>query len=122
MCQRFENKIEEDPDFLDVVWFSNNRVYLCAEDPGEVLQRPLNSAKCTAWVAITKHGIIGPFWFETVDEVAVTVIKERNIDVLNKFWRALGTHGENRFSMVPTRWGNSIYSQHHDGVVRPLIA
>ena len=28
------------------------------------LQRPLHTLKCTVWVAISKHGITGPFWFE----------------------------------------------------------
>jgi len=32
--------------------------------PEHCLQRPLHSVKCTAWVVISKHGIIGPFWFE----------------------------------------------------------
>ena len=42
-------------------------------------------------MAISKHEIIEPFWFENADEDAVTVINERYIHVLNKFWRALGT-------------------------------
>ena len=103
MCQWFENKIEEDPDFLDEVWFSDeahfllsghvnskNNVFWGTQAPNEILQRPLHSVKCTAWVAISKHGIIGPFWFEDADEKAATVTKERYIVVLNKFWRALG--------------------------------
>ena len=32
--------------------------------PEEVLTRPLHSIKYTAWVAMSKHGIIGPLWFE----------------------------------------------------------
>uniref|UniRef100_UPI00358E2E41 uncharacterized protein n=1 Tax=Myxine glutinosa TaxID=7769 RepID=UPI00358E2E41 len=110
MCRWFENKIEEDPDFLDDVWFSDeahfllcghvnskNNVFWGTQAPDEVLQRPLHSVKCTAWVAISKHGIIGPFWFEDADEEAVTVTKERYIVVLNKFWRGLGRRrGMNR--------------------------
>lgn len=53
--------------------------------------------KCTAWVAISKHGIIGPFWFENEAGETVTVTKERYIVVLNKFWRTLGARrGVNR--------------------------
>ena len=48
--------------------------------------------KCTAWVAISKHGIIGPFWFESDVGDTVTVNKERYIVALNKFWRTLCTH------------------------------
>ena len=45
---------------------------------------------CAAWVAISKHGIIGPFWFENANQEPVTVRKERYIEVLNKLWGALG--------------------------------
>jgi len=46
--------------------------------------------KCTAWVAISKHGIIGPFWFEDDNERSVTIKTERYVQVLGKFWTALG--------------------------------
>ena len=66
MCRCFENKIEEDPDFLDEAHFwhcahvnSNNCVYWGTEAPDEMLQRPLHSVKCTAWMAISRYGIIG---------------------------------------------------------------
>ena len=65
-------------------------LYKGGETLDDMLQRPLHSGKCSAWVDISKRGIIGLFWFENADEEAVTVIKERFIDVLNKFWRALG--------------------------------
>jgi hypothetical protein len=103
MCNWFADKIEEEPDFLDTSWFSDeahfllsghvnskNNVFWGTEPPAEVLQRPLHSLKCTAWVAISKHGIIGPFWFENANQEPVTVRKENYIEVLNKFWRALG--------------------------------
>ena len=45
---------------------------------------------CAAWVAISKHVIIGPFWFENANQEPVTVRKERYIEVLNKLWGALG--------------------------------
>lgn len=43
------------------------------------------TVKCTAWVAISKHGIIRPFWFENEAGETVTGTKEHNILVLNKF-------------------------------------
>ena len=74
------------PDFLDNVWFSDETHFLlsghvnsknnifCGSTPSEhCLQRPLHSVKCTAWVAISKHGIIGPFWFEDDNEWSVTI-------------------------------------------------
>ena len=46
--------------------------------------------KCTPWVAISKHGIIGPFWFEDKNEQPQTVNRERYVAVLRKFWASLG--------------------------------
>ena len=103
MCEWFCDTIEDNPDFLDHVWFSGevhfllsgyvnskNNVYWGTAPPEEVLQRPLPSVKCTAWVAISKHGIIGPYWFEDENERSQTVNKERYVAVLRKFWASLG--------------------------------
>ena len=89
MCQWFESKIEENPDFLQNVWFSDeghfslsghvnskNSVFWGSQTPDEVFQRPLHSVKCTAWVAISKDGIIGPFWFENDVGEKMTINKE----------------------------------------------
>lgn len=86
----FDNKIEEDPDFLDYVWFSdethfllcdqvnnNNNVFRGTRTPDQVLQSPSHSLKCRAWVVISKHEIIGSFWCYIMG--------------LNEFWRALGS-------------------------------
>ena len=61
--------------------------------PDEVFQKPLHSTKCTAWIAISKLGIIGPFWFEDEEEKATTVTKERYIEVLKKFYTRLRSRG-----------------------------
>ena len=84
MCHWFCDKIDAVPDFLDNVWFSDeahfllsghvnskNNVFWGTTLPEHCLQRPLHSVKCTAWVALSKHGIIGPFWFEDDNELAV---------------------------------------------------
>jgi len=39
---------------------------------------------------MSKHGIIGPFWFEDDDGRSQTVNKERDMAVLNKYWASLG--------------------------------
>jgi len=103
MCQWFCDKIDAVPDFLGNVWFSDeahfllsghlnckNNIFWGSTPPQHCLQRPLHSVKCTAWVAISKHGIIGPFWFEDDDERSVTINTERYVQVLGKFWPALG--------------------------------
>ena len=72
-----------------------------SQAPDEVLQRPLHSVKCTAWVAISKHGLIGPFWFENDVGETMTVNKEPYIVILNNFWRTLsaccGVHREEQW-------------------------
>ena len=89
MSQWFCDKIDAVPDFLDNVWFSEeahfllsghvnskNNVFCGSTPPEHCLQRSLHSVKCTAWVAICKHGIIGPFWFEDDNERSVTINTE----------------------------------------------
>ena len=61
---------------------SKNNIFWGSTPPEFCLQRPIHSVKCTAWVAISKHGVIGPFWFED-DNM-------RYVQVLGKFWTALG--------------------------------
>lgn len=74
-----------------------------------MLQRPLHSIKCTAWVAMSKHGIIGPFWFEDDDGLSQTVNKERYMAVLNKYWASLGCRrgGSESFTMVSAGRGHT---------------
>ena len=77
MCKWFCDTIKANPDFLGHVWFSDeahfllsghvnskNNVYWGTATPENVMQKPLHSTKCTAWIAISKNGIIGLYWFE----------------------------------------------------------
>ena len=89
-CQWFCDKIDAVPDFLDNVWFSDeahfllsghvnpkNNIFCGSTPPEHCLQRQLHSVKCTTWVAISKHGIIGPFWFKDDNERSVTIFVRR---------------------------------------------
>ena len=69
---------------------NSKNIFWGSTPPEHCLQRPLHSVKCTSWVAISKHGIIGPFWSEDDNERSVTVNTERYVQVLGKFWTALG--------------------------------
>ena len=95
MSQWFQDKIGLSPNFLNDIWFSDeayfllsgqvnskNNIFWGTAAPNEVLQRPLHSKKCTAWVAMSKHDIIGPFWFGSENGESVTVTKERYVEVL----------------------------------------
>ena len=110
MCQWFQDKIELSPNFLNDICFSDEAHFLLSGQvnskysifwgtaaPNEVVQRPLHSKKCTAWVAMSKHGVIGPFWFENENWEPLTVIKERYVEVLQQYWTALGRRNRRSF-------------------------
>jgi len=72
---------------------SKSNIFWGSTPPEHCLQRPLHSVKCTAWVAISKHGIVGPFWFKDDNERSVPINTERYVQMLGKFWTALGWRG-----------------------------
>ena len=88
---------------------SKNNIFWGSTPPEHCLQGLLHSVKCTAWVAISKHGIIGPFWFEDENERSVTINTERYVQVLGKFWKALGRRRVFRLGapVVPAGWCHS---------------
>ena len=106
MCHWFQNTIECDPEFLNHVWFSDEAHFMLSSmSTARIIYSGVHkhqkrcfrghyTLKCTAWVAISKHGIIGPYWFEDDNEKALTVTKERYIAVLNKFWMNLESQQE----------------------------
>ena len=63
---------------------SKNNIFWGSAPPEYCLQRPLHSTICTAWVTLSKHGIIGPYWFED-DKHAMTVSTGRYLQILRKF-------------------------------------
>ena len=67
---------------------SKNNIFWGEKPPIEVAQKPLHSAKVTAWCAIWSKGIFGPYFFEE-DGLTVTVNTERYLKVLEKFYREL---------------------------------
>ena len=98
MCSWFLQRMDEEATFLENIWFSDeahfylsgyvntkNYVYWGTSRPDCVMQRPLHSKRCTAWAALSVHGIIGPYWFEDEDGQTTTVNTERYINVLERF-------------------------------------
>lgn len=101
MADKMLEKMEETPSFLEMLWTSDeahfhlegkvnskNNVFWGSEKPVECAQKPLHSAKCTVWAAISQRGIIGPFFFEEHGS-QVTVTKERYVEVLEDYWKEL---------------------------------
>ena len=96
-CRLFCDKVDENHVFLDNLWFSNevhflghvnskNKIFWDSTLPENCLQRPFHSIKRTAWVAISKHAIIGPYCFEDESERWLMVNFRRYTEVLLKFW------------------------------------
>ena len=101
MCQWFLQEIEQNRNFLDNIWFSDeahfylnghvnnkNFVFWESQKPDEVYEKGLHDKKVTVWAAMSMHGIIGPLFFE-IDGETATINSERYIDVLDRFWRSL---------------------------------
>jgi len=102
MCEWFIEKFLTNEHFAHSIWFSDeahftlsgainskNTVYWGKSRPPFVNQRPLHDKKCTAWMALSSHGLIGPFFFEDGEGNTVTVTAERYVKVMTKFWSAL---------------------------------
>lgn len=62
-----------------------NMRYWSANNPRELHEKPLHSARVTVWCALSKVGIIGPYFFEE-NERAVTVNSERYVNMIENFF------------------------------------
>ena len=114
MCNWFNDKMEEDEDWIDNVWFSDeahfhldgqfnskNCVFWGTQPPQEVLQRPLHSSKVTGWCAMNSKTIIGPYWFEDADGRTVTVNQENYRTVIRKFYASVRCR---RGTVIDRQW------------------
>ncbi|XP_076045826.1 uncharacterized protein LOC143028071 [Oratosquilla oratoria] len=72
-CQQFMTNINEDNEFLDKLWMSDedhfnfrgyvnkqNYRYWADSNPKEVHERHLHVRKVTVWCAVSSHVVIGP--------------------------------------------------------------
>lgn len=109
MCLRFHEIMDNDDDWIKNVWFSDEAHFhlngnvnsqncrtWSNEPPDEVNERPLHSAKCTAWCAISAHGVIGPLWFQDRG-TTVTITQERYRRILDSFYGLLQRRQDLRF-------------------------
>ena len=67
-------------------------MHWASERPDEMIERNLHVTKATAWAALGAQGVIGPFRFCNEDGATetVTLTAGRYMNVLTRFWRALG--------------------------------
>ena len=95
--QEISERIENNPELLDVLLFSDeahfhlsghvnkqNMRFWAAAQPNEHVQAPLSVEKTTVWCAIGKNGIFGPYFFEDGDGRRVTANSERYIGMLRR--------------------------------------
>ena len=103
MAVKMLEKIEETPSFLNLLWTSDKahfhldgkansktNIFWGSSRPNKVATKSLHSPKCTVWAAISARGIIGPIFIEE-SGAAVTVTKERYVEVLKTFKSELQT-------------------------------
>ena len=103
MAVKLLDKIEETQSFLNLLWTSDEphfhldgkansktNVFCGSSRPSQAVTKPLHSPKCTVWAAISARGIIGPIFIEE-SGAAVTVTKERYVEVLKTFKSELRT-------------------------------
>jgi hypothetical protein len=89
-CARVLANLYENSGYLDNLWWSDESHFLLSghvnrqnmrflgwERPHDYEQRPLHSEKVTVWCALSRHGIIGPYFIEDGNGVALTVNSAR---------------------------------------------
>lgn len=96
-------QLEVDPNFGRKIMFTDEAHFWLSgfinkqncriwsdENQREIHQGPLHSEKVTIWCALWCGGIIGPYFFENEEEVALTVNGERyRAMIKNFFWTAV---------------------------------
>ena len=92
------DRLTEDADFAKKIIFSdeahfdlggyvnkqNCRIW-GTENPHAYIEKPIHPKRVTVWCGFWSRGIIGPFFFENEQGVAVTVNGDRYRTMLNEF-------------------------------------
>uniref|UniRef100_A0A914PRY5 Transposase n=1 Tax=Panagrolaimus davidi TaxID=227884 RepID=A0A914PRY5_9BILA len=99
-CEIMLNLIDEDPDFLQSIWFSDEATFTLhgevnrhnmriwsKENPHAFREEPLHSEKIMVWCAISVFGILGPYYFDgnVNNENYLMLLKEFHRDLKSKF-------------------------------------
>ena len=75
MCEWFNDKLEQTPSWLSIIWFSDeaqfhlngavnnhNNIFWGEQAPEEISEKQLKGVKVTAFIAFNaKHGLLGPY-------------------------------------------------------------
>lgn len=97
-CEYFEEICQQNPDFINNVWFSDechfeiegksgkNRKIYEAEKPHPENEVSAHPMYVTVWAAISAQGIIGPYFFEDKNGKHITVTKERYCEMIQNYF------------------------------------
>jgi hypothetical protein len=95
-CEQFLTLVQEEPDVIrrmmsDEAHFElsgcvnkQNMRYWSDNNP-QLLEKPLHSSKVTVWCGVSTFGIVGPYFFEDENGLAVSVISELYVQMLNEY-------------------------------------
>ena len=88
-CSRRLSMTYTNPDFFSNVWFTNeHNIYLNGYINRQTtyflgfVQKPLHSARVTIWCAVSRHGILGPYFVEDDAQNPLAVTQERYKEVI----------------------------------------
>jgi hypothetical protein len=90
----------------------HNFHYWTEENPQQLYQQPLHSARVTIWCGVTNFGVTGPYFLEDKDGHAVAVTSARYFGML---WNFLTQELSRRGIELSTIWFNCTYSENIHG-------
>jgi hypothetical protein len=112
MCEKFNHKIHNDEHFLNNVWFSdeahfyldgmvhqNMRYWTSAKPQNFIKEKKVQAQYVTVWVAISAHGIIGPYFSEDEQGNRITIKQDNYREIVQRFAHDLQNRG---FNMAET--------------------
>jgi len=81
-----EHLVEDDHFYRKIVFSEQNCRIWGSENPHAVLKKPMHPQRVTVWCGMWSGGIIGPFFFENEEGVAVTLNGVPYRDMLENFF------------------------------------
>ncbi|KAL7630171.1 UNVERIFIED_CONTAM: hypothetical protein RMT77_019690 [Armadillidium vulgare] len=98
-AQRLGNIFFSDEAHFHLEGYVNkqNCRYWAPVNPKQKHQRQLHSPKVTVWCAMSRSGIIGPYFFEGSNSASVTVNSERYVNMIETYFRPI-VENDSRFN------------------------
>jgi hypothetical protein len=89
-CKQFLTLEQEEPDVIRRMTLSGcvykqNMQYWSDNNPRQLHEKPLHSHEVTVWCGVSTFGIVGPYFFEDENGLAVAVTSQRYVQMLNEY-------------------------------------